>query len=86
MDKLFSANSSIKINNTIKSGAIQTVSHSGVQNLAPNFIRFNNKSFEIRDNQDPNPILIKKRSTQPTHYTQNVSVKFLKPLLIMMVI
>ena len=62
-----------------KAGAIKTVSQSGVQNLAPNFIRNSNKSFEIRDNQDPDPILIKKRSTQPIRYTQNVSVKFLKP-------
>lgn len=34
---------------------------------------------EVRDNEDPNPIVIVKKSDQPVRYTQNVSVKFLKP-------
>ena len=34
---------------------------------------------EVPLNQDPNPIIIKKKPTQPVNYTQQVSVKFLKP-------
>lgn len=34
---------------------------------------------DVRDNEDPNPIVIVKKSEQPVRYTQNVSVKFLKP-------
>ena len=52
---------------------------SSVQNSPQSISQSLKKTFEVQDNQDPNPILIKKKPTQPIKYTQNVSFKFLKP-------
>ena len=38
------------------------------------------KSSDVKLNYDPSPLIIRKKPTKPILYTQNVSVKFLKPL------
>jgi hypothetical protein len=38
------------------------------------------KSSDVELNYDPSPLIIRKKPTKPISYTQNVSIKFLKPL------
>ena len=44
-----------------------------------NAVRDSTNSFNIKDNYDPNPIIVRKKPRHTINYTQQVTVKFLQP-------